>query len=422
MLILKYILGFKSFIFKEIENKILISQSIITEPLEKLHYLFYSIIVYIMEEVPISQLTPNHKRKIMRGEPIRIKRGGSVIMLHKNRLPQIAKAFMKGKAHTITMTPEEIHANGTGIFGKSFDKFLDKHGVKKLAYKVGDIAKPYAKEAIKAGITAGVGALSATDLVASGGLGAGAVPLIGAGGIMLSSLADDYLDNPRKYQETTSQKSTNLALQDLKNAGMTKVGQMGDHYGNQYGFSQLGTNPYASLNDFTGQSAGALGVSNGQQAIANSLTQQLSNAQGFARESLYTAPVLNGGLNAPSVLESVQLQNPLRTNPLIGTPNAPTIQAPNTTQKKDFYGNPIGTGLKDIIKRHSMSHLLRGKGVKHRHGKLIEMGSIGIHGNLTRTPQALEQAPYASNFVWSSTLPPSYKRFNSTPAPPSQLF
>lgn len=352
----------------------------------------------------------------MRGEPIRIKRGGSVIMLHKNRLPQIAKAFMKGKAHTITMTPEEIHANGTGIFGKSFDKFLDKHGVKKLAYKVGDVAKPYVKGAIDAGITAGVGALTATDLVASGGLGAGAVPLIGAGGIALSALASDYLDNPRKYQETTSQKSTNLALQDLKNAGMTKVGQMGDHYGNQYGFSQLGTNPYASLNDYTGQSAGALGVSNGQQAIANSLSQQLSNAQGFARESLYTAPVLNGGLNAPSVLESVQLQNPLRTNPLIGTPNAPTIQAPNNN------ASIFGTGLKDIVKRHSMSHILRGKGVKQRHGKLIEMGSIGIHGNLTRTPQALEQAPYASNFVWSSTLPPAYKRFNSTPAPPAPLF
>jgi len=64
----------------------------------------------------------------------------------------------------------------------------------------------------------------------------------------------------------------------------------------------------------------------------------------------------------------------------------------------------------------------RGEGVKLRHGKLIELGSIGIHGNLNRTPQALNSAPFTSNFVWSSTLPPAYKRFNSTPALPSATF
>jgi hypothetical protein len=362
-----------------------------------------------MEEVAISQLTPNHKRKIMRGEPIRIKKGGSVVKLFKHRLPQISKAFSKGKAHTITMTPEEIHANGTGIFGKSFDKFLDKHGVKKLAYKVGDTIKPIAKTALTAGILTGASALAGGETLASSGIGSILAPAILTGGAGLANLVNEYLDNPKKYQDTNANKEAKVALQDLKNAGMSK-----------YGFAELGTNPYASLNEYTGNNSGALGTSNGQQAIANSLSQQLSNAQGFARESLYSAPVFTGGLNAPSILESVQLQNPLRVNSLIGTPTAPTTETP---VNKDFYGNPImGTGLKDIVKRHSQSHTLRGMGVKHRHGKLIEMGSIGIHGNLTRTPQALEQAPYASNFMWSSTLPPSYKRFNSTPAPPAPLF
>jgi hypothetical protein len=369
-----------------------------------------------MEEVSISQLTPNHKRKIMRGEPIRIKKGGSVVKLFKHRLPHISKAFSKGKAHTITMTPEEIHANGTGIFGKSFDKFLEKHKVKKLAYQLGDTIKPIAKTALTAGILTGASALAGGETLASSGLGATLAPVILTGGASLATLVNDYIDNPKKYQDTNANKEAKVALQELKNAGMTRVGQLGD----QYGFAELGTNPYASINNYVGQTSGALGVSNGQQAIANSLSQQLSNAQGFARESMYSAPVFTGGLNAPSVLESVQLQNPLRVNPLIGTPTAPTTETP---VKKDFYGNPImGTGLKDIVKRHSQSHTLRGMGVKHRHGKLIEMGSIGIHGNLTRTPQALEQAPYASNFMWSSTLPPSYKRFNSTPSPPAPLF
>ena len=367
-----------------------------------------------MEEVSISPLTTHHKRKIMKGEPFRIKQmnGGAVMLLHKERMGKIHKAFRNGKGHTITLSEDELHANGGSIFGSRFDKTLEKHGVKKLAYKIGDQLKPIAKTAITAGLLGGAAGLSGLETFATGGAGASLVPAIGVGALGLSALANDYLDNPRKYQNTpqNQNKDNQIALNDLKSAGMTKVGQ-------------LGTNPYAQLNDYTGQSAGVLGQANGQLAVANSLNQQLSNAQGFAREALYTAPIISGGLNAPSVLESAQLQNPLRVNALIGTPTTPSIQAPNTTAPTlDMFGNPTGSGLRHIIKRHSMSHEIRGMGVKHRHGKLVEVGSIGIHGNLTRTPQALTPAPYSQNFVWSSTLPPAYKRFSATPAPPTTMF
>jgi len=364
-----------------------------------------------MEEIPIAHLSSSHKRKIMKGEPIRIKHGGAVMLkVHNERMPKIAKAFKNGKAHTMTMSPEEIHANGGSIFGDKFDKFLDKHGVKKAVYAVGDQIKPIAKTAITAGLLGGAGALTGLETFATGGAGASLAPAIGVGALGLSALANDYLDNPRKYQSHNH-------INDLKSAGMTKVGQLGNEVGGQYGMSELGTNPYGSLNAMTGQQLGTLGQANGQTAVANSINQQLSNAQGFAREALYTAPVMSGGLNAPSVLQSAQLQNPLRVNPLIGTPTPVSTQAPNADHPA-----LIGTGLHHIIKRHSKSHTLRGTGVKERHGKHIEMGSIGIHGNLTRTPQALTAAPYASNFMWSSTLPPAYKRFNATPAQPSPLF
>ena len=379
-----------------------------------------------MEEIPIQPLTASHKRKMIKGESFRIKKGGAVMLVHPHRVPKIMKAFRNGKSHTISMTAEEVHANGGSIFGDKFDKFLDKHGAKKAVYAVGDQLKPVAKAGITAGILGGAAALSGLETFATGGAGASLVPAIGVGALGLTALANDYIDNPRKYQGTQAKKDANLALNDLKSAGMSKVGQYGNQVGGQYGMSELGTNPYGSLNAMTGTNAGALGTANGQTAIANSINQQLSNAQVFARDSLYTAPVMSGGLNAPSVLQSAQLQNPLRVNPLIGTPTPVSIQAPNTqsspTQIANHNGKIFGTGLHHIVKRHSESHLVRGKGVKERHGKLIEMGSVGIHGNLTRTPQALTASPYASNFMWSSTLPPAYRRFSSTPASPSPLF
>lgn len=386
-----------------------------------------------MEEIPIQPLSASHKRKMVKGQPFRIKHGGAVMLVKPHRVPKIMKAFKNGKSHTISMTDEEVHANGGSIFGNKFDRFLDKHGVKKAVYAIGDQLKPVAKAGITAGILGGASALTGLETFATGGAGASLAPAIGVGALGLTALANDYLDNPKKYQGSKGQ----TQLNDLKSAGMTKVGAYGNQIGGQYGMSELGTNPYGTLNAMTGTNAGALGTANGQVAIANSINQQLSNAQVFARDSLYTAPVMSGGLNAPSVLQSAQLQNPLRVNPLIGTPTPVSIQAPNSqlTPEQIAFHNAIGRGIKPhndhivngngihhIVKRHSQSHILRGTGVKERHGKHVEMGSIGIHGNLTRTPQALTPAPYASNFVWSSTLPPAYRRFNTTPASPAPLF
>ena len=47
-----------------------------------------------------------------------------------------------------------------------------------------------------------------------------------------------------------------------------------------------------------------------------------------------------------------------------------------------------------------------------RNTKSREKGAVGIHGNLLRQPQALTPQPYSVNFVWASTLPPYYQKFN----------
>ena len=65
----------------------------------------------------------------------------------------------------IQLTPQEIAVNqeaspqmqGTGIFGNKFDKFLEKNGLKKVAYAIGDASKPAVKAALIGALGAGAG-------------------------------------------------------------------------------------------------------------------------------------------------------------------------------------------------------------------------------------------------------------------------
>jgi len=138
------------------------------------------------EMVDVGILPPSSRvlAKMMNGLPVRLKGGNLPLRVHHSRASKIAKAFQSGKGHQVSLTPEEVSMNGAGIFGKKFDRFLEKKGVKKLAYKVGDIAKPFAKRGIDALTTEAV--LLQPELA----------PLaFGA-----NYLAKDYLDAPSKYQ------------------------------------------------------------------------------------------------------------------------------------------------------------------------------------------------------------------------------
>jgi len=72
-------------------------------------------------------------------------------------------------------------------------------------------------------------------------------------------------------------------------------------------------------------------------------------------------------------------------------------------------GSGLGMGLGDGIGRRTAGF--------RQHGRLATMN---VHGNLLqRLPQALQSQPYATNFMWSSTLPIDYQLFNSTVSAPS---
>jgi hypothetical protein len=181
------------------------------------------------------------KRKMIKGEPFRIKyapTGGAVMLLHKERMPKIHKAFKSSKGHTLTLSDDEIHANGEGIFGKKFDRFLDKHQVKKAVYAAGDVAKPFAKAAITGAIMSGATALTGLETFATGGAGAALAPAITIGAMGLSGLATDYLDRPSRYQGNKAQKAiANQALAFGKDQALS--------YGQQQ--SNIALNDYVML-------------------------------------------------------------------------------------------------------------------------------------------------------------------------------
>lgn len=164
-----------------------------------------------MHILPIDA-SPTQLRKLRKGHAVRIKKGtGFNLIVHPQNYHLASRAFAKNKGIEVKLSPEEIEANrqvspeehmqlqqtqpemaGEGIFGKKFDRFLKKAGIKKIAYQVGDILKPIAKKGIDMGLKAGSQALSeyAPELA----------PVLPEATSKLSGLAGDYMDHPGKYQ------------------------------------------------------------------------------------------------------------------------------------------------------------------------------------------------------------------------------
>ena len=159
------------------------------------------LLLYRMEEINISKLSPKVLSRLAKGLPVRIRGGDDVKMVvDAKEAKKILKSFMKGKGVTKAFSDREIEDNarigGKGIFGKRFDKFLKRLGtkagfnVKKAVYKVGDVIKPFAKQAIKTG-------LDAVATVADPFLGNVGVASTITDGI--SKKADQFLDKPSDF-------------------------------------------------------------------------------------------------------------------------------------------------------------------------------------------------------------------------------
>lgn len=153
------------------------------------------------------------KLDLSKSQISRLQKGGSVqikpeqmgrgidINLHPMLLKKLEKGYHAGKGTRIKLSEEEMV--GSGIFGKKFDKVLKKAGVKKLAYKVGDAAKPFVKDALTTAVTG----LSAS------------FPVLAPALAVANGMASDYMDEPAKYQGGTIKSQF---IKGLKRAGIKK--------------------------------------------------------------------------------------------------------------------------------------------------------------------------------------------------------
>lgn len=174
-------------------------------------------------------VSPKQISKLRNGRMVRIKKPmsgeGVCMVVRPENYSIISRTFDRNKGMDFALSPEEILANqeiaptieGEGIFGKKFDKLLKKAGIKKIAYKVGDVVKPLVKEGLDTALT-------------MGGMYFGLPPGATA---PLSALAGDYLDNPGDYQGKSKGKKQSIgdmASRYARDAALSEIN------------SRLGTN------------------------------------------------------------------------------------------------------------------------------------------------------------------------------------
>lgn len=170
-----------------------------------------------MKQINIS-VSPVQLRKLRKGGKVRVKppmKGMGVysLVVEPNRYDELSKTFRRGLGKEVALSSAELDANrqmgGEGIFGKKFDNFLGKIGIKKEVYKLGDMIKEPVKKAIRE-VASGAPAAFAT----AGASLATAVghpelaPIAMAAGKKLGEKArnysnkhiEGYIDDPEAYQ------------------------------------------------------------------------------------------------------------------------------------------------------------------------------------------------------------------------------
>jgi hypothetical protein len=238
--------------------------------------------------------SPKQLSKLRNGHPVRIKRGtGFNLLVHPETYNVVNRAFAKDKGIQIKLSQEELQANadvspeqfaqlkeanpeiaGEGIFGKRFDKALEKRGLKKTAYNIGRELKP--------GVKAGIISTLAAGGTALGALQPELIPFIlpAVGG--LSSLASSYLDNPDQFQGYSGLKG-----KSMKNMAQQVVSAQINDRVNQ----QMGTNyDYMSRAGLENAKASAIA-----QALSN---ESINSRRGMTPEehtSIYGYGIMGRG-------------------------------------------------------------------------------------------------------------------------------
>ena len=382
--------------------------------------------------------SPKQLSRLRNGHKVRVKpavegMGFSSLIVSPGKFDIITRAFGRGKGSEIQLSAPELVENqeaspaleGSGIFGKAGDKVMKKMGIKKIAYKVGDVLKPLAKQALGYGIEAVVDALVASQPeFAPFRIGAIAVA---------KNLEEDFLDHPTKYQEALSSRPKAIALVKQKvrdflvasakgyaTAGMAGQGTpILDQKFSVNDVKRTGKKLFGkgtpildqkfSVNDIkrTGKKLFGKGTPIGDQKFSVNDVRHIFG-RGAPRSRSAPASLADVGQHHSLLGE---MNHRLGTNyGALGKANLATALAnkassaiiDRTVAQKGGMGlyasgNPSGTGLG------------YGLGRSRKCG-----GAIGVGGNLLslRSSPAMVSQPYSANFQMANMLPPAYQHIS----------
>ena len=171
-----------------------------------------------MKQISVS-VSPVQLRKLRKGVKVRVKppmegMGVYNLVVEPSRYDELSRTFRRGLGKEVALSSTELDANremgGEGIFGKKFDNFLGKIGIKKAVYALGDKIKEPVKKAIRkiaSGAPAAFGTAGAALATAIGQ--PELAPLAMAAGKKLGEKArnyskkhiEGYIDDPDAYQK-----------------------------------------------------------------------------------------------------------------------------------------------------------------------------------------------------------------------------
>lgn len=179
------------------------------------------------KKVSIKNLSPRQIRLLRQGKKVRINQapveGGTILIVYPENFDIISKTFRKNKGLNISLDAPEIEANsveGTGIFGRKFDRWLNKTlnkvGLSKAKAPVEKFLKKNSLKLIKTGSKQLQKAIVplATTYGVPPELIYPAQKSISLGERYLSS----YIDKPQQWQDNPKQMALNATKEEAIDA------------------------------------------------------------------------------------------------------------------------------------------------------------------------------------------------------------
>ena len=303
-----------------------------------------------MSPAVMSRARNGHKVRLMKGE-------GTQLVVSPENYDAIANSFLKNKGIQVALSPSEIEANkvveGSGIFGKKFDKGLKKAGIKKFVYKAASAVKPLAMELIDKGAEAA--SMFAPELA----------PAIMAA----QDTAKQYLDKPSSLQGKKG-------VKELKRRALAAGAEAAAPLAAEYGIDVNEMKAMLESGSEVPMSRAEM-KAKGEDAVLAKLQQMVD-----ARRSK-SAPV------------STDLYSQMDQDGIIGNGMRKGCAKCPTCMGSGLYaGAASGRGMPGMAPARDISK------------KFVNLSKKLMGGEL----QALQSQAADANFAFRYTLPPSYQR------------